>query len=409
MRAYQTSQGNWQLNFSEQGKQKTLYLGKRFTASAAERVARIVTEIIACRDRGDSLPVDLLYRISDLSSRVRDSLERFGLISNRFGMTLKELFVCHEKTKKRQKLKTVSHYRQWYNRFIDFFGETVKVSSITKEKAEEFADFYEDVLAPCTIYRGLGTCRAIFDYAVNEGIISVDPFSEIYRGQRTNEERQYYIERETIDKILSACTDNFERLVIVLARYAGFRIPSEIRHLRYRDFTNTLIRVHKDTKTGARDVPLFCEVKEIFSRLSGPPDELIFTGFLSKDWGAWTMLANTLKRIGMERWPKLFVNLRSSCITDLCKLGYSEKTLDAIFGNSTEVRKAFYIQLQKEQEYKKVLSDNTAIVNLLCQNGGTLESVEKDIPLQDILVLRDLLVSRFGDGKVGSPDRLIKS
>ncbi|MDR2757578.1 MAG: hypothetical protein LBC20_17960 [Planctomycetaceae bacterium] len=69
-----------------------MYLSKHFTASAAERASRIVTEIIACRDRCDSLPVDLLYRISDLSSRVRDSLERFG-------MTLKELFECHEKTK----------------------------------------------------------------------------------------------------------------------------------------------------------------------------------------------------------------------------------------------------------------------------------------------------------------------
>ncbi|MDR2441866.1 MAG: hypothetical protein LBE12_21130, partial [Planctomycetaceae bacterium] len=107
MRAYQTSQGNWQLNFSEGGQQKTLYLGKRFTASAAERVARVVTEIVACRDRGDSLPIDLLYRISELSPRVRGSLERFGLVSNSFGMTLQELFDSHEKTKERMKIGTI--------------------------------------------------------------------------------------------------------------------------------------------------------------------------------------------------------------------------------------------------------------------------------------------------------------
>ncbi|MDR2439441.1 MAG: phage integrase SAM-like domain-containing protein [Planctomycetaceae bacterium] len=395
MRAYQTSQGNWQLNFSEQGKQKTLYLGKSFTASAADRVARIVTEIVACRDRGDSLPLDLQYRIRDLPSRVRSSLERFGIVSNRFGMTLKELFDCHVKTKERRKVKTIKHYQQWYKRLLGFFNDTIKVSSITKEKAEKFADFCEDALAPCTIYRGLGTCRAIFDYAVNEGIISVDPFSDIYRGQRTNEVRQYYVERETINKVLLACADDFERLVIVLARYGGLRIPSEIRKLRYGDFTETLIRIHKDTKTGARDVPLFREVKEIFCRLSGDLEDLIFSGYLSQDWGPWSMLAETIERIGLTRWPKLFVNLRSSCITDLADMGYSEKTLDAIFGNSMEVRKSHYIQLQKEKEYKKVLADNAAIVNLLCKNGGTFESEEKGIPLHEILALRDLLVSRF--------------
>jgi len=35
---------------------------------------------------------------------------------------------------------------------------------------------------------------------------------------------------------------------------------------------------------------------------------------------------------GVERWVKLFINLRSSCITDFVERGYKEKTLDAIFG-----------------------------------------------------------------------------
>jgi site-specific recombinase XerD len=400
MRAYKTSQGNWQLNFSENGIQKTLYLGTKFTAASSERVARLVTEIIACRDRGDSLPVDLLYRINELSPRVRHSLERFGLVTNRFGMTLKELFESHEKTKERRKKKTILHYRRWYRRLSQFFGSDTKVSSITKDEAIKFADYSEDILSPCTVYRGLGSCRTIFSYAVELGVILSDPFATIYRGERTNEVRQYYVDRPTIDKVLSACTDDFERLVVVLARYGGLRIPSEIRKLRFGDFTDTLIKIHKDTKTGARDVPLFREVKEIFSRLSGESDDLVFSGMLLKDWGAWTMLANTIEKAGLTRWPKLYVNLRSSCITDLCDFGYSEKTLDAIFGNSTEVRKSHYIQLQKEKEYKKVLADNASVVDLLCRNGGTFENTEKDISLREILELRDLLVSRFGAGKI---------
>jgi integrase len=400
MRAYKTGQGVWQLNFSLSGKQRTLYLGKKFTASAAERVSRLVTEIIACRDRGDKLPVDLLYRVRELSPRVRESLERFGLVTNCFGMTLKELFRCHEQTKERQKIGTIRHYREWYNRFIGFFGANVKVSSITKEKAEKFADFCEDALSPCTIYRGLGTCRAIFDYAVSKGVIAVDPFSNIYRGQRTNEERMYYVERDVIAKVLSYCSDNYERLIVVLARYGGLRIPSEIRNIRYRDFADTIIKIHKDTKTGARDVPLFREIKDVFSRLSGSPDDLIFSDNYRTDWGAWTMLSNILEYNGVERWPKLFVNLRASCIMDLVEYGYSEKTLDAIFGNSTEVRKTHYIKLQQEKEYKKVLDDNAAIVQLLCQNSGTFVTEQNNVTLQEILALRDLLLKQFPVNKI---------
>ena len=35
-----------------------------------------------------------------------------------------------------------------------------------------------------------------------------------------------------------------------------------------------------------------------------------------------------------DQWAKLFVNLRSSCITDMVERSYTEKTLDAIFGNT---------------------------------------------------------------------------
>jgi hypothetical protein len=145
---------------------------------------------------------------------------------------------------------------------------------------------------------------------------------------------------------------------------------------------------------------LFREVKEVFNRFSGSPDDLIFSDYYRTDWGSWTMLSDILEQNDIERWPKLFVNLRASCIMDLVDCGYSEKTLDAIFGNSTEVRKAHYIKLQKEKEYKKVLADNELIVKLLCQNGGTFESDPQDVLLQQILTLRDLLISRFPVEKI---------
>jgi hypothetical protein len=399
MRAYRTSQGNWQLNFSEHGKQKTLYLGKSFTASAADRVARIVTEIIACRDCGDALPADVLRRVGALPQRVRESLERFGLVVGQYDQTLSELFQRFIKTKAHKKPKTIKHYNQWFRRLSGFFGAETKVSSIQRSDVERFADFCIDVLSPCTVFRGLGTCRIIFRYAVELGIISRNPFSQVRRGQRTNEFRQYYVERETINKVLTACENDFERLIIVLARFGGLRIPSEIRHLRYGDFTDTVIKIHQDTKTGAREVPLFREIKEVFRRLSGTPGDLIFSGNLVKEWGQWQMLACTIERVGLTRWPKFFVNCRSSCITDLSEMGYSEKTLDSIFGNSTEVRKVHYIQFQKEKEYKKVLADNAAIVEILCENGGSFEMDKKSISLREILVLRDMLVSRSGSEK----------
>jgi hypothetical protein len=70
------------------------------------------------------------------------------------------------------------------------------------------------------------------------------------------------------------------------------------------------------------------------------------------------MLSESIESAGLERWQKLYVNQRSSCITDLDSRDYSEKTMNAIFCNSAEVRRIHYIQLQKQQAYKKILADN---------------------------------------------------
>jgi site-specific recombinase XerD len=401
MKAYRTKQGSWQLNYSENGVQKTLYLGKRFNAASADRVAKIVTELLYSRGRGDTVPLEILQKMFNLPKRIRLSIERLGLMNRVLDLTLDEFFNRFAKTKAELKPKTQKFYKDWFKRFYDYFGKEILVSTISSDVAKKFADCCEDNLAPCTVYRGMVACRTMFKLAVKLGIVTENPFSEIKLGERVNTSRQYYVSRETIENVLKFCNDDRERLVIVLARFAGFRIPSELKHLRFGDFKNDIIIVHEDTKTGFREVPLFREVKEVFERLSGRSDELVFPRQYSEQWYSWQMLADTLERAGMERWPKLYVNMRSSCITDLDALGYSEKTLDAIFGNSAEVRRIHYLQLQKEEAYKKVLADNEAILYKKNKSANNMDNnMEKLLSCKNLLALRDLLVSQFGTGLV---------
>jgi hypothetical protein len=58
-----------------------------------------------------------------------------------------------------------------------------------------------------------------------------------------------------------------------------------------------------------------------------------------------------IERSGEERWQKKFINLRSSCTTDLESQGLSEKTLDCIFGNSVAIRKKHYVQFLKDKNF----------------------------------------------------------
>ncbi|MDR1269977.1 MAG: hypothetical protein LBK82_10660, partial [Planctomycetaceae bacterium] len=137
----------------------------------------------------------------------------------------------------------------------------------------------------------------------------------------------------------------------------------------------------------------------VFNRLSGSPESFVFPRHSVKPWYSWDMLSEVITRAGVEQYLKLFINMRSSCITDLDALGYSEKTLDAIFGNSAEVRRIHYLQLQKREAYKKVLADNKAILYNKDLSGNNIQNdIENLLSCKNLLTLRDFLVSAFGVG-----------
>jgi site-specific recombinase XerD len=340
-----------------------------------------------------------MRKVATLPKRVQTSLRRLGLFSNYLDMTLEELLTKYLETKKRLKDKTQSLYKVGCNRFYWFFDKNYLVSKIDKDKAQEFVDFCSEKLAECTMYRNVVTYREIFEIAVKSGILPENPFNGIRIGKRYNEANMFYVTRDMIKTVLENCNDDLDRLIIVLARYGGLRVPSELHELRYKDFKNDVITIHDDTKTGWREVPLFGEIREVFNRLSGSSDEYVFPRERVTNWYSWGMLSGVLAKAGIEQYPKLFVNLRSSCITDLDALGYSEKTLDAIFGNSAEVRRIHYLQLQKKEAYKKVLADNEAILyNKDFLSNNIQNNAENLLSCKNLLALRDFLVSCFGAG-----------
>jgi hypothetical protein len=100
---------------------------------------------------------------------------------------------------------------------------------------------------------------------------------------------------------------------------------------------------------------------------------------------------------GVECWKKLFVNLRSSCITDCVEWGYSEKMMDSMFGNSARIRSQHYVQFRRDREYAKALENNERMIKRLRENNE-----KEDLTMnekEELFLLRNLLVNRFGTGR----------
>jgi len=154
----------------------------------------------------------------------------------------------------------------------------------------------------------------------------VNPFQDMRTASIANTSRQYFVSHEETRKLLDVCSDAEWRALVVLGRYGGLRIPSEIRELKWEDvnWAASCFHVHS-SKTehhedeGNRVVPLFPEIR---SALSGLWD-------LAEDGAVYVLprlrltanvgptMVRIIKRAGLKVWPKPWHNLRASRATEL--------------------------------------------------------------------------------------------
>ena len=299
MKAYKTGKGVWQASMMRKGKRITIYLGKNIDEQEAHRSASILSRLLD--SPSDTWKTDGEFGL--LSDRVRASLQRhfdFDCPTD-----LEYLFDRHLASKSEVKEATRTRYRQYYKVLGKFFRGRA-LSTLTVEDGEGFRlwSLGQGGFSEATVSRGVRACKSIFKFGVDNGILSCNPFEKIRRGSDSNVGRMFYVDRRLFDRILSCCRDDCERLILALARYGGLRVPSEIRLLRFRDFTENVIRIDGATKTGARDVPFFTEIREIFVRLSGDSDELVFPDL--KRGFPRQVLFRAIKSAGVKRWPKPF-------------------------------------------------------------------------------------------------------
>ena len=169
-------------------------------------------------------------------------------------------------------------------------------------------------------------------------LIDENPFSEVKIPTANVSARQRFIDRDTVQKLLDVANPTW-RTIIALCRFGGLRCPSEVLSLEWRhvDWERNRITV-PSPKTdrydgkGSRTIPLFAELRpyleEAFELAEPGQTHVVGGEHLAKAQGpnGWrncnlrTTFEKLVKRAGLEPWPRLFHNLRSSRETELLEV-----------------------------------------------------------------------------------------
>ena len=252
-------------------------------------------------------------------------------------------------------------------RLIAYFQPSRLVSSLQRSEIDAYRQALQDRYAEATWKRDIGHLKQMFNLAIGKGWITVNPFSHLKGGVPANKSRCYYVAVETVNKVLAACADSRERLIVILSRFGGLRMASELLFMCWDDIDLTsdrfTVRCPKKThkrqqergELTTRQVPLFPEVRDAFRQLKDElPEEhseYVFPELHDNQKHAsprvYQQIQKVVKRAGLTPWPKLFQNMRSTRETELCALSPIQDVASWI-GNTPAVAQKHYLQARDE-------------------------------------------------------------
>ena len=231
---------------------------------------------------------------------------------------------------------TLEVWGQPCRNLTEFFTEAKPLRAITPGDGDQFkAWLLTQKLAPATIAKRLSFVRTFFHVARKHKLIEDNPFAEVTIPAANVSARQRFIGREDVQKLLDHASPTW-RTIIALARFGGLRCPSEVLSLEWRhvDWIRERVTVPSpkteryDGKE-SRTIPMFADLREFLDdayELREPGQTHVIGGnHLAKANGVmgWkncnlrTSFGKLVKRAGLEQWPRLFHNLRSSRETEL--------------------------------------------------------------------------------------------
>ena len=360
---------SWWIQYIDVNKaRKTLRLG-RVPKRHAEAIKYRVEMLLAAKITGHAVDADTAGWLARLDGELLAKLEAVGLIEpqRRESAKLGPFLEAYMASRTDLKPSTVVAMRHTVRNLIEFFGPNKDLRAIDPTAADNFRGWLlEQKLAPATASKRLQVARQFFHVAKRRKLIDENPFEGVNLAATGVRDKQRFIPREDVDRILAACPDVNWRLIVALARYGGLRCPSEVLSLRWQDVLWDADRLivqspktehHEGRET--RVIPLFPELRPILEEAFelAPEgavyvvDERFRRSALGK--AGWincnlrTQFQRIIQRAGLQPWPRLFQNLRSSRETELMER-FPIHVVTTWLGNTPAVAMRHYLQVRDE-------------------------------------------------------------
>ena len=348
------------------GVTRKLWLGK-CTKTQAKKFCEHLEALVSAAELGlEPGPATLEWK-ENVGPRIRKNLEKWGLIENlsTFRTTIEGFCEDYISSRKDWKPKTRERMNVVKSHICTQLGANSLISSITEGDAKRFSQWCRGNHKDSHAGKTISSARQFFAAAVDERIISRNPFDRINASQKHDKSREFYISQELADRIIKK-SPPYTAALIATARYAGLRCPSEYLTLEWQniDWEDSRAIVHSpklENHEPRRTIPIFPKWLPHLEYLwDATPEDAQYVFTIARASAARrnrVLLLNVLHKLNIEPWPKLWQNLRASCETDLKEqFPGQEHVVHYWMGNSPAVSAKHYDRIH-EEHYAKAVCD----------------------------------------------------
>jgi integrase len=358
----------WRVFFrNKHGQRQTIRLGK-INKRAADSIRVKVEALNVAAIAGTDPDENTARWVATIGDELRQKLVNAGLIPCAAApdekpqesppVALGEFLEAYITGRAIKKPNTRRNYEVTRQHLLSHFEADKPLQDVTPGDADDFKEgLIRKGLSGPTVAREVKRARQYFRAAVRKKIIDANPFQDVKGSKQTNKSREYFVERETIGKVIDECPDYEWRLIAALSRYGGLRCPSEHLALRWdaidweRDrMTVTSPKTEHHEGGESRVVPIFPELRPFLAEAfeqAEPGSEYVITRYRAKNSNLRTQFERIIRRAGESPWPKLFQNMRASRETEL-SAEYPLHVVCAWIGNSPQVARDHYLQVTDE-------------------------------------------------------------
>jgi len=328
----------------------------------AQQICTYVERLVASSITGAPVERAVALWVDGLSPKLRRKLESVGLVAPapqqqspavpRLGQFIKAYLDGRPDLTWRAK-NNLEQAGTW---LVRYFGADRPIDKITPAEAIQWRGWLGQHLSDNTIRRHCGRARQYFRHAVLAKLLSENPFGVIKGCSVQPSEKQTFVTAEMTARLLEACPDVEWKVIVGLARLAALRIPSELMplewgHIHWEHHTLT-VSCPKTRKQGRpfRVVPICPELYTILTEAfeaAEPGSRWIINRYRSSEQNLRTQLQRLCLRAGVPPFPRPFVAMRSSRVTEWVET-FPVQCAAEWAGHTPAICQRHYLQLRSE-------------------------------------------------------------